>query len=83
MTLIADGLTAVAVGRALGISPHTVRKHAENAYAKLGVCDPSFARAPPERPGDRAVSAGECCPRTVEIDTRSGPAQRARSSMAA
>ena len=57
VTLIADGLTAVAVGRALGISPHTVRKHAENAYAKLGVrdrvslvrllSDPATAPCPP------------------------------------
>ena len=34
---IAEGRTNGEVGRLLGISPETVRKHLENAYEKLGV----------------------------------------------
>jgi DNA-binding CsgD family transcriptional regulator len=34
---LATGMTAVAAGRALGISARTVGKHAENAYTKLRV----------------------------------------------
>ncbi len=36
---VATGATAHAIGRRLGISVGTVRKHLENAYAKLGVHD--------------------------------------------
>lgn len=36
---VAEGLTADAVARRLAISPRTVHKHLERAYAKLGVCD--------------------------------------------
>jgi len=37
--LLADGLTAAAIGRRLGVSPRTVQKHLENLYRKLGVRD--------------------------------------------
>jgi DNA-binding NarL/FixJ family response regulator len=37
---IAAGASAGDVGRALGISPHTVRRHVANASAKLGVHGP-------------------------------------------
>lgn len=36
LALIAQGLTASAVARQLGVAPSTVRKHLEHAYAKLG-----------------------------------------------
>ena len=37
--LVCEGMTAVAIGHRLVISPRTVEKHLENIYAKLGVCD--------------------------------------------
>jgi DNA-binding NarL/FixJ family response regulator len=37
---IASGGTAATVGRELGISPHTVRRHVANLSAKLGVSGP-------------------------------------------
>ncbi len=37
--LLCEGMTAVAIGHRLVISPRTVEKHLENIYAKLGVCD--------------------------------------------
>lgn len=39
LSLIARGLTAVSCGHLLRISERTVRKHLENAYAKLGCHD--------------------------------------------
>ena len=36
LRLLAQGLTGVAIGHLLGISPRTVAKHLEHAYAKLG-----------------------------------------------
>lgn len=39
LRLMAGGSTAVAIGHRLGISPRTVHKHQEHAYAKLGVRD--------------------------------------------
>jgi DNA-binding CsgD family transcriptional regulator len=36
LALVADGLTATATARRLGISVHTVNKHLQNTYAKLG-----------------------------------------------
>lgn len=36
LQLMSKGLTGVAVGHLLGISPRTVAKHLEHAYAKLG-----------------------------------------------
>jgi DNA-binding CsgD family transcriptional regulator len=39
LQLLADGLTAEAIGRRLGISPRTVHKHLAHLYRKLGVCD--------------------------------------------
>lgn len=39
LVLLADGLTAAAAGRQLGISPRTVLKHQENLYRKLEVHD--------------------------------------------
>jgi DNA-binding CsgD family transcriptional regulator len=39
LTQLATGMTARAIGRALGVSPRTVYKHLEHLYAKLGVND--------------------------------------------
>jgi DNA-binding CsgD family transcriptional regulator len=39
LELVATGAPALAVGRALGITESTVRKHLEHVYAKLGVHD--------------------------------------------
>jgi len=39
LSLLADGLTAGAIGRVLGISPRTVSKQLEHAYTKLGSRD--------------------------------------------
>lgn len=39
LRLLADGLTAESIGRRLGVSRHTVRKHLEHVYRKLGVTD--------------------------------------------
>jgi DNA-binding CsgD family transcriptional regulator len=39
LQLLADGLTAVAIGRRLGTSPRTVHKHLEHIYRKLGASD--------------------------------------------
>lgn len=39
LALLAEGLTAEAIGRRLGVSRHTVRKHLEHLYRKLGVGD--------------------------------------------
>jgi DNA-binding NarL/FixJ family response regulator len=37
--LLADGLTACAIARRLGISPRTVHAHLAHVYRKLGVSD--------------------------------------------
>lgn len=37
LTLVRQGLTNHSVARRLRVSPHTVRKHLENAYSRLGV----------------------------------------------
>ncbi|WP_030379132.1 MULTISPECIES: helix-turn-helix transcriptional regulator [unclassified Streptomyces] len=39
LLLLAEALTADAIGRRLGISPRTVHKHVENLYRKLGTRD--------------------------------------------
>jgi DNA-binding CsgD family transcriptional regulator len=39
LQLLAEGLTAESIGRRLGVSRHTVRKHLEHVYRKLGVTD--------------------------------------------
>jgi DNA-binding CsgD family transcriptional regulator len=39
LALLADSLTAAAIGRRLGISTRTVHKHVENLYRKLGTRD--------------------------------------------
>ncbi|MDX3661488.1 helix-turn-helix transcriptional regulator [Streptomyces sp. ID05-26A] len=39
LRLIADGMTAGAIGHRLFISPRTVQKHLEHIYAKLGATD--------------------------------------------
>ncbi|WP_255771649.1 response regulator transcription factor [Pseudarthrobacter sulfonivorans] len=36
LVLLGKGLTGVAIGHLLGVSPRTVAKHLEHAYAKLG-----------------------------------------------
>ncbi len=37
--MLSLGYTATRIGRATGISPRTVQKHLQNAYAKLGYHD--------------------------------------------
>ncbi|WP_433302088.1 helix-turn-helix domain-containing protein [Actinoplanes sp. CA-030573] len=49
--LVRHGLTNRAISRRLGISPHTVRKHLENAYARLDV----HTRTEAAFHGDRAI----------------------------
>lgn len=39
LVLLAEGLTARAMARRLGLSPRTVNKHQENLYRKLGTSD--------------------------------------------
>jgi DNA-binding CsgD family transcriptional regulator len=39
LTSLSDGLTGAAAGRRLGISPHTVNRHLEHLYRKLGTRD--------------------------------------------
>ena len=39
LSMVAQGLTARAVGHRLGISGRTVERHLENIYARLGVTD--------------------------------------------
>lgn len=39
LELLADGLTATAIGRRLTIAERTVQKHLQHAYSKLGVAD--------------------------------------------
>ena len=39
LSLLADGSTAEAIGRRLGISPRTVHRHLDNLYRKLGTSD--------------------------------------------
>jgi DNA-binding CsgD family transcriptional regulator len=43
LSLLAEGLTAVAIATRLGCSPGTVRKHLEHSYAKLEVHDRMLA----------------------------------------
>jgi DNA-binding CsgD family transcriptional regulator len=51
LRLAALGMTAQAIARALWISPRTVGKHLENAYAKLDVHDRISALARARRAG--------------------------------
>ena len=51
LRLLADGLTAHAIARRLGVSPLTVRKHLENTYRKLGVPDRMLAVLQAQRLG--------------------------------
>ncbi|MHA6796634.1 LuxR C-terminal-related transcriptional regulator [Pseudonocardia bannensis] len=37
--MLAQGLTALAIGRRLAIAERTVHKHLQRTYAKLGVTD--------------------------------------------
>ncbi len=37
--LASDGLAPKAIALSLGVSPRTVHKHLQNAYAKLGVAN--------------------------------------------
>lgn len=55
LELVAEGMTNAEVGRALWVAPGTVRRHLENAFAKLGVHTRTAAvarlRHPPEAAG--------------------------------
>ena len=58
VTLLAEGLTTVAMAERLGISPHTVRDHLKNLYRKTGTNSRSellglIARAAPATAGGR------------------------------
>ena len=58
LTSLSDGLTGAAAARRLGISPHTVNRHLEHLYRKLGTRDrlstvlraQTMGLLPPERP---------------------------------
>jgi DNA-binding NarL/FixJ family response regulator len=39
LSLLGEGMKAVAIAHRLGVSPRTVEKHLENVYAKVGVRD--------------------------------------------
>lgn len=39
LSLLAEGMTAVAIGRRLEIAARTVHKHLEHVYAKMGTAD--------------------------------------------
>ena len=56
LDLVAEGLTNVAIGRRLGISPKTVNAHLEHVYAKLAVSTRASAVV-------AALSMGELAPR--------------------
>lgn len=49
--LLAEGLTAMAIGHRLGISERTIHKHLEHAYRKLGAHDRLSAVAAASRAG--------------------------------
>lgn len=59
VTLLAEGLTTVAMAERLGISPHTIRDHLKNLYRKTGTNSRSellglVSRAAPATAGGRA-----------------------------
>ena len=58
LRLLADGLTAYAIGRRLGISPRTVHRHLQNVYRKLGVSDRIRAVVVARESGLMAEGAG-------------------------
>jgi DNA-binding NarL/FixJ family response regulator len=49
--LLAEGLTALAIGHRLGVSERTIHKHLEHAYGKLGAHDRLSAVAAASRAG--------------------------------
>jgi DNA-binding CsgD family transcriptional regulator len=69
--LVAQGLTATAIGHRLGISARTVSKHLEHAYAKLGEHDRLLAT-------QRAVSLGILAPGREYVQPRMGRPHRER-----
>ncbi|MFY0409088.1 response regulator transcription factor [Solicola sp. PLA-1-18] len=58
LVLLERGLTAAQIGRRLGISAATVRKHLEHVYAKLGVHDRLSATRDARRRGLLQVDVG-------------------------
>lgn len=68
LTLMARGLTAVAIGRSLGISPRTVTKHQEHIYRKLDVRDRLEAVLQAVSRGMLAAATSEECPIDI-VDT--------------
>jgi DNA-binding CsgD family transcriptional regulator len=56
LILIADGLTTSAIARRLSISPHTVVRHQQNLYRKLGVNDRLAAVLSAQRAGILGLS---------------------------
>lgn len=61
MRAVAEGCGNEAVARRLVVSPHTVRKHLENVFRKLGVDSrtAAVARVFPERAGSEAPAGSE------------------------
>jgi DNA-binding CsgD family transcriptional regulator len=45
VSLVAEGMANVQIAQRLWVSPHTVRKHLENAFEKLGVSNRTAAAA--------------------------------------
>ena len=45
MSLVGEGMTNGQIAQTLWVSPHTVRKHLENAFEKLGVSNRTAAAA--------------------------------------
>ena len=61
LRLLADGLTAYAIGRRLGVSPRTVHRHFQGVYRKLGVSDRVRAVVVARESGLIPERAGSSC----------------------
>ena len=63
LVLIADGLSAPAIGARLHLSPATIKSHLRTLYEKLGVSDRAAAVAEAMRRGcsiERALPSARC-----------------------
>lgn len=75
LRLLADGCTATAMGRQLGISPRTVEVHLQHVYRKLGVRDRLMAVQAAREHGVLAV--GGAGPHHVAVPRATSHADRA------
>jgi len=66
LSLAAEGLTAIAIGHRLLISPRTVERHLQNAYERMGVRD----RVSAVRRAEQAGLLRQTCPRRPTEDGR-------------